>query len=177
MQSHAETHDLPYKSPPSENTESQPIQTVSSQAVLGTYSEEKNAISSNGIGGPFDSLTEDEKKILNRQLDVPAVKVSYSTLFRYAIGTDKTILAIASLAAIIGGALLPLMTVLFGGLAGSFQSFTLGNVSQNQFTSELARYSLYFVYLAIGEFVVVYIATVGFLYAGEHISSKIREHS
>lgn len=193
MQSHtqacdlgSETAGIPHKSPSPKNTEPRiqtkdqpaPTQAVqedeSSQFVLDTHSAEKNAIGSE-VGDPFASLAEDEKDTLKRQLDLPAGKVSYKTLFRYATGTDKTILAIASLAAITGGALLPLMTVLFGGLAGSFQSFTLGNVSQTQFTSELARYSLYFVYLAIGEFFMVYIATVGFLYAGEHISSKIRE--
>ncbi len=127
------------------------------------------------IDDPFKHLPEHEKEILKRQLDLPAVKVNYMTLYRYATRNDKIILVIAGLAAIIGGALLPLMTVLFGGLAGTFQAFTLGNTSPSQFTSELARYSLYFVYLAIGEFVMVYIATVGFLYAGEHISSKTRE--
>ena len=127
------------------------------------------------IDDPFKHLPEHEKEILKRQLDLPAVNVNYMTLYRYATKNDKIILVIAGLAAIIGGALLPLMTVLFGGLAGTFQGFTLGNTSPSQFTSVLARYSLYFVYLAIGEFVMVYIATVGFLYAGEHITSKIRE--
>ena len=127
------------------------------------------------IDDPFKHLPEHEKDVLKRQLDLPAVKVGYLTLYRYATTNDKIILAIASLAAIISGALLPLMTVLFGSLAGTFQGFNLGTTTSSQFTSELARYSLYFVYLAIGEFVMVYIATVGFLYAGEHISAKIRE--
>ena len=39
----------------------------------------------------------------------------------------------------------------------------------------LSRYTLYFVYLAIGEFVTIYICTVGFIYTGEHIASKVRE--
>ena len=34
---------------------------------------------------------------------------------------------------------------------------------------------LYFVYLGIAQFVTIYIATVGFIYTGEHISRKIRE--
>lgn len=127
------------------------------------------------VGDPFKHLREHEKQILKRQLDLPSTTVSYTTLYRYATRNDKVTLVAASLAAIIGGALLPLMTLLFGGLAGTFQSLTLGNTSQSEFTAELARSALYFVYLAIGEFVMVYIATVGFLYAGEHISSKIRE--
>jgi len=124
---------------------------------------------------PFKHLPEHEKAILKRQLDLPAVKVNYMTLYRYATRNDKIILVMAGLGAIIGGALLPLMTVLFGQLAGTFQSFSLGTISASQFTHELGKYSLYFVYLAIGEFVMVYLATAGFLYTGEHISSKIRE--
>ncbi|KAE8143663.1 P-loop containing nucleoside triphosphate hydrolase protein [Aspergillus pseudotamarii] len=126
-------------------------------------------------GDPFKHLPEHERVILKRQVDLPTSKVGYMTLYRYATRNDKVILIIASLAAIIGGALMPLMTVLFGGLAGTFRSFLLGDIPDSQFTSELARFSLYFLYLAIGEFVMVYLATVGFVYAGEHITAKIRE--
>ncbi|EGD88057.2 uncharacterized protein TERG_04309 [Trichophyton rubrum CBS 118892] len=96
-------------------------------------------------------------------------------LYRYAIRNDKIVLVLASVAAIIAGALMPMMTVLFGGLAGTFRSFLLGDISDSKFNDELATFSLYFVYLAIGEFAMVYIATVGFVYSGEHIIAKIRE--
>lgn len=39
----------------------------------------------------------------------------------------------------------------------------------------LSHYTLYFVYLAIGEFATQYICTVGFIYTGEHITRRIRE--
>ncbi|KAB8255465.1 P-loop containing nucleoside triphosphate hydrolase protein [Aspergillus pseudonomiae] len=126
-------------------------------------------------GDPFKHLSEHEKAILKRQLDLPATTVGYLTLYRYATRNDKIILVIASLAAIIGGALMPLMTVLFGGLAGTFRSFILGDIGEGQFTGDLARFSLFFLYLAVGEFVMVYLATVGFVYAGEHITAKIRQ--
>lgn len=126
-------------------------------------------------GDPFKHLPEHERVILKRQLDLPATKINYMTLYRYATRNDKVVLVIASLAAIIGGALMPLMTVLFGGLAGTFRSFILGEISDSQFTSELARFSLYFLYLAIGEFVMVYLAMVGFVYAGQNITAKIRQ--
>lgn len=42
--------------------------------------------------------------------------------------------------------------------------------------SQMSNMVLYFVYLAIGEFVSIYVATVGFIYTGEHITAKIREH-
>jgi ATP-binding cassette subfamily B (MDR/TAP) protein 1 len=61
-------------------------------------------------------------------------------------------------------------------LTGQFQAYFLGEISRSQFDHDLGRFTLYFVYLAIGEFITIYIATVGFIYTGEHISSKIREH-
>ena len=51
----------------------------------------------------------------------------------------------------------------------------MGSVSPTTFPSTLSKYTLYFVYLAIGEFVTIYSATVGFIYTGEHIGSRIRE--
>lgn len=49
-------------------------------------------------------------------------------------------------------------------------------MSQEDFDSTLTKYTLYFLYLGIGMFVTIYISTVGFIYTGEHISGKIREH-
>lgn len=61
-------------------------------------------------------------------------------------------------------------------MTSQFQSLFVGTVDPSAFSSVLARNVLYFVYLAIAEFVAVYISTVGFIYTGEHISGKIREH-
>lgn len=39
----------------------------------------------------------------------------------------------------------------------------------------MSHLTLYFVYLGIGDFVLIYIATLGFIYTGEHVTQKIRE--
>ena len=39
----------------------------------------------------------------------------------------------------------------------------------------MSHYTIYFIYLAVGEFFTIYICTVGFIYTGEHIAGKIRE--
>lgn len=52
----------------------------------------------------------------------------------------------------------------------------LGTIEYSEFYDKLTTNVLYFVYLGIGEFVTVYISTVGFIYAGEHVTQKIREH-
>jgi ATP-binding cassette subfamily B (MDR/TAP) protein 1 len=123
----------------------------------------------------FAHLPEHEAAILRRQLETPPVKVTYFRLYRYATTNDKIIIAISSVAAIIAGAVLPLMTVVFGQLTGSIGNFSSGNSDDlSSFGDTVNHLTLYFVYLAIGEFVTIYIATVGFIYAGEHIAAKIR---
>ncbi|KAF2719584.1 ABC multidrug transporter Mdr1 [Polychaeton citri CBS 116435] len=122
----------------------------------------------------FAHLPEHEAAVLRRQLDIPPVKVSFAGLFRYSTRNDWIIMAISAICAIAGGAALPLMTILFGSLAGQFQQFFQGDVSG--FSGQVDHLTLYFIYLAVGEFVTIYVATAGFIYTGEHISGKIREH-
>ena len=65
--------------------------------------------------------------------------------------------------------------MIFGQLAGIFQGFFQGTISHSEFSHQLGHFTLYFIYLAIGEFITIYICTVGFIYTGEHIAGKIRE--
>lgn len=123
----------------------------------------------------FSHLPEHEAAILRRQLETPPVKVTYFRLYRYATTNDKIIIFISSIAAIVAGAVLPLMTVIFGQLTGSIGGFSSGSADLSDFSHTVNHLTLYFVYLAIGEFVTIYIATVGFIYAGEHMAAKIRE--
>ncbi|MCJ1393049.1 GTPase-activating protein [Xylographa bjoerkii] len=116
-----------------------------------------------------------EREIIKRQVDLLPIKANYGTLYRYATRNDIIIVAISSFCAIIGGAVMPLMTIIFGQLAGTFQGLENGTLNMDSFNSNVDHFTLYFIYLAVGEFVTIYIATVGFIYSGEHISSKIRE--
>ncbi|KAK4192066.1 putative leptomycin B resistance protein [Podospora australis] len=127
---------------------------------------------------PFQNMPEREAKILRDQVYTPDIKVGMATLYRYSSRNDIIIIVISSICAIASGAALPLMTVVFGNLQGTFQNYFIpgSTVTYDEFMSELGSMCLYFVYLAIGEFVTSYIATVGFIYTGEHISAKIREH-
>ncbi|KAI0190211.1 ABC multidrug transporter Mdr1 [Xylaria flabelliformis] len=125
---------------------------------------------------PFQHLPKHEAEILRRQVTTPEIKAGIATLYRYATRNDLIIIFFSAIGAIGAGAALPIMTVVFGRLQGSFQGFFNGMVSKADFSGQLNSLVLNFVYLAIGEFVGVYIATVGFIYTGEHISAKIREH-
>jgi ATP-binding cassette subfamily B (MDR/TAP) protein 1 len=126
----------------------------------------------------YGHLPDHQAEILKLQVLTPEVKAGVAVLYRYASRNDTIIIAVSAVCAIASGAALPLMTVLFGNLQNIFQRyfFSQGSMTYDEFINELTSYVLYFVYLAIGEFVVTYICTVGFIYTGEHISAKIREH-
>ncbi|EAW12516.1 ABC multidrug transporter Mdr1 [Aspergillus clavatus NRRL 1] len=124
----------------------------------------------------FAHLPEHERAILKKQLDAPDIKVSFGILYRYASRMDIFIILVSTICAIIAGAALPLFTILFGSLASAFQNITLGTISYSDFYHQLTKNVLYFVYLGIAEFVTVYVSTVGFIYTGEHLTQKIREH-
>ncbi|GAM85326.1 hypothetical protein ANO11243_033310 [Dothideomycetidae sp. 11243] len=125
---------------------------------------------------PFAHLPDNEASILRKQLEIPPAKVGYFTLYRYADGRDIAIIAFSSFCAIAGGALMPLMPVVFGALSGTFQSSYQGHITPHEFQSQLSRYTLYFVYLAIGMFVTLFIANVGYMYSGERIAGRIRRN-
>ncbi|KAI1393924.1 P-loop containing nucleoside triphosphate hydrolase protein [Hypoxylon trugodes] len=125
---------------------------------------------------PFNHLPANEAEILKRQVFTPEVKTGVATIYRYSSRNDLLIMAVSALGAIAGGAALPLMTVIFGNLQNTFQGYFQRTVSYDDFMHQMTTLVLYFVYLAIAEFVTIYVATVGFIYTGEHISAKIREH-
>lgn len=57
---------------------------------------------------------------------------------------------------------------------GQFANFQ-NSGDHKAFSDEVTTNVLYFVYIAVGEFVTTYISSVGFIYTGEHVVQKIRE--
>ncbi|KAI2629328.1 P-loop containing nucleoside triphosphate hydrolase protein [Hypomontagnella submonticulosa] len=112
--------------------------------------------------------------VLSRQVDIAPVKVSVWTLYRYATGLDHTVLAVSTVCAIGGGAALPLMSVIFGRLAGIFQDAYGGALSPDELTAQTIDIVLYLVYLAVAEFVLVSLSTLGFIWTGERLSCRVR---
>lgn len=126
-------------------------------------------------GDPYQGLSPDEVAILKRQVETPDVKAGVATLYRFATRVDIIIMVIGAICAICAGVILPVMTIVFGSLNGTFAGYFQGTVSYDAFQHEMVDLVLKFVYLGIGEFFAVYISTVAFIYTGEHISDKIRE--
>ncbi|KAJ5373656.1 ABC transporter integral membrane type 1 [Penicillium concentricum] len=160
--------DPPLNEKPSDKRDSDSASTSTKHETKTPVAEDDDAL--------YAHLPEHEKDILKRQLDAPLVNISYFGLFRYASHTDILILVVSALCAIAAGAALPLFTILFGSLATVFQKVMLRTISYDDFYSQLVKNVLYFIYLGIGEFVTIYVSTVGFIYAGEHVTQKIREH-
>jgi ATP-binding cassette, subfamily B (MDR/TAP), member 1 len=68
-----------------------------------------------------------------------------------------------------------LLQVVFGNLTGMFADYFNGKSTYSEFQHTLSHVILYFIYLAIGEFVTCYIYVTGFIYVGGHCTQKIRE--
>jgi ATP-binding cassette subfamily B (MDR/TAP) protein 1 len=124
----------------------------------------------------YAHLPDAEAQILRRQVDIPVVKSGWKTLYRYSTKWDIVIIVVSAICSIAAGAALPLMTVIFGNLAGDFNGYFEGLTSHAEFEHTITHMVLYFVYIGIAEFVTIYISTVGFIYTGEHMSGKIRTH-
>ncbi|KAI7975509.1 hypothetical protein EIK77_005875 [Talaromyces pinophilus] len=143
--------------------------------VAGAEISPSESADSSELDAVLKELPEDERRVIQAQLDSPTVQVNYFSLYRYATTNDFVIIAISIVCAIAGGAALPLFTVRKPQYQTSdFQGVYLNTIEYSEFHHELVKNVLYFVYIGIGEFVTIYVATVGFIYTGEHITQKIR---
>lgn len=120
-------------------------------------------------------LSEKEQELIDIQTTAPSLTVGYFALFRYATRRDIVIMILALVASIAAGAVMPLMTLVYGNFAGSFTSFGASATAAEQFQHQINTNTLYFIYLGIGSFVTSYISIVGFSYTGERITQQIRE--
>jgi ATP-binding cassette subfamily B (MDR/TAP) protein 1 len=73
--------------------------------------DEKHGAPSEEVKPPMSDLSEQEKEIIERQLSAPKLTVGYFSLFRYATRNEALIMAVALVASIAAGAVMPLMTV------------------------------------------------------------------
>ncbi|KAH7150159.1 ABC transporter [Dactylonectria estremocensis] len=159
------------------DTVAQPeIDDQASEPTVVEVSESKAVNLKGSDQDPYKNLSDDEAAILKRQVTIPEIKVGIKTLYRYASTNDILIIIGSAIMSIASGAAVPLMIVVFGSLQGKFQEFFYGGFDYTGFQRVLSETVVYFVYLAIGGFVATYTSTVGFIYTGEHISAKIREH-
>ena len=171
--SHGDSADK-QESPGRQKTEGQTTR-VASEGDPIISKMDSNVVNVNGNEQDISSYTPTaEAEILKRQVDMPVVKSGWATLYRYSTTNDLLIISVSAVCSIAAGAALPLMTVVFGNLAGAFNGYFQGTITHASFERTITHMVLYFVYIGIAEFCTIYISTVGFIYTGEHISGKIR---
>lgn len=78
-------------------------------------------------------------------------------------------------AAIVVGAALPLMTIVFGQSTSSFNDYVTGEDSDAQFEDKVKLLVRYFVYLFVGRFIIGYIGTLCICIAGARTTNALRK--
>lgn len=125
---------------------------------------------------PFSHLPPEQAAQLREQIAIPENEYGILNLLRYADRLDVTIMTICTVCSIASGAAMPLMMIVFGGIQDIFRDYLILRVTTlDGFKSEMASFVLYFVYIAIGNFVATYISNFGFIFIGEQLSSKLRQ--
>ncbi|KAF8251547.1 P-loop containing nucleoside triphosphate hydrolase protein [Wilcoxina mikolae CBS 423.85] len=128
------------------------------------------------INAALEHLPEHEREILKRQIEFNVKDVTWFTLFRYATTQDYIVMTVGGICAIACGVIMPLMTIIFGNLTGSFGKLSIGAVDSHEFMKEVEGMALKFVWLFLGLFVGSYVNNVSFVFTGERLTQKIREH-
>lgn len=95
-------------------------------------------------------------------------------IFSYADRLDTLLYAVAFACAIVSGAALPLMTLVFGSSTSSFSNYASGSSAASEFTERINELVLYFVYLFIGRFVLGYVGTLCVCVAAARTTRSLR---
>ena len=82
--------------------------------------------------------------------------------------------AVAFVGAIVSGAAMPLMTIVFGSFTTQFSDFSAGTIDPDAFKTEVNSLVLYFIYLFIGRFVITYCANVLVTVASIRMTKALR---
>ncbi|KAE8137851.1 P-loop containing nucleoside triphosphate hydrolase protein [Aspergillus pseudotamarii] len=99
---------------------------------------------------------------------------SYIRIFSYTDTVGCVLNVLALIGAIGAGSALPLMDVLFGKMITNFNNFTTGANSSDEFRSTMNKFTLYFVYLFIGKFVLVYTWTLSLSVSALRTTKSLR---
>ncbi|KAL9091601.1 MAG: hypothetical protein Q9159_001339 [Coniocarpon cinnabarinum] len=99
---------------------------------------------------------------------------SYMRIFTYADRASSSLYFAALVAAVAAGIALPLMDLVFGKFVTTFNNFAVGAVTPDQYMSQVSKYALYFVYLAIAKFCLVYIHSVAVSIAAIRATKALR---
>lgn len=91
---------------------------------------------------------------------------AYFKLWLFSSPIDTFARLAGTIAALAGGAALPLMAIVFGNFVNSFNGFATGTVSASRFVDDVNQNAVYLVYLWVGRFLVRAAATCSLLSCG-----------
>ncbi|TPX63436.1 hypothetical protein SpCBS45565_g06615 [Spizellomyces sp. 'palustris'] len=132
------------------------------------------------------ALVKSEKPPSAPSKSAPVKRISYmALLIRYSTNFERLLMVIGLIAACGAGAVLPLMTIIFGDLTNTFGAVSNTDMSvftpvqraamQDAMQDTINDKSLIFVYLGIAMFFATYVYMATWLFTGENISHRIRE--
>ncbi|KAJ9615533.1 hypothetical protein H2200_001608 [Cladophialophora chaetospira] len=99
----------------------------------------------------------------------------YFRVFQYADKYDWAFNGTACFCAIVSGAALPLMSLVFGTFTTKFNNFGTGLSTPEQFKRDVDHFVLWFIYLFIGKLVTTYIATASVNIAATRTTRALRK--
>jgi ATP-binding cassette, subfamily B (MDR/TAP), member 1 len=99
---------------------------------------------------------------------------AYIRIFHYADTLSKFLFAGSLIGAIIAGAALPLMSLIFGQFTNEFSNFSVGDSNRDRFQNAVDDLVLWFVYLFIGRFVIAYCSNLAISTAAVRTTAAIR---
>ncbi|KAH7309773.1 P-loop containing nucleoside triphosphate hydrolase protein [Stachybotrys elegans] len=93
----------------------------------------------------------------------------------FASPTEKLLYGIGALAAMGSGAVLPLMTLIFGNFVSVFTDFALSRIGTTSFQHKISYYTLFFIYLFIAKAACTYIYMLLFSIVAANVNSALRK--
>ncbi|KAJ8626939.1 hypothetical protein MRB53_020246 [Persea americana] len=96
-------------------------------------------------------------------------KVPFYKLFSFADGLDILLMSVGTVAAIVSGLSLPLMTLIFGQIINSF-----GDANSSDVVHVISKVVIKFVYLAVGSGVASFLQVSCWMVTGERQAARIR---
>lgn len=157
-----ESHHPFVDTPPTEEVSLTPTPTQEKKEKTSFFAKFKK---SKKDGSSTDS---EEKK------DAPP-KVKFTKLFKYATHSEKITMAIAIIAAIVHGAVMPFFTVIFGGIINSFGDVSEDNFPIDEIVEEIGRVAKWFVVLAGVAFISSFMQVRFQLVVAHGISGRLRK--
>ncbi|KAI3480555.1 hypothetical protein L1887_57274 [Cichorium endivia] len=124
------------------------------------------------------------KRTKKKKGDDEAVdRVGFKQLYRYATVWDHLFNFVGLIAAAAAGAVQPLMTIVFGSLTTAFLEYSNallfgGDIpaARDHLNSEIVHGVLFLVYIGVAMLVATYVYMAAWIYTGQVVTRRIREH-